>query len=94
MANPRFNKQTTNRRGAMGGGRMKKMGGGMTRKMYSKGSNGNGKKFGAGDGVITPYEKRRGQAIEAAIKARKGQRKSPLKEMTKPKKIKGPMERS
>ena len=42
MANPRFNKQTTNRRGAMGGGRMKKMGGGMTRKMYSKGSNGNG----------------------------------------------------
>ena len=43
MANPRFNKQTTNRRGAMGGGRMKKMGGGMTRKMYSKGANGNGK---------------------------------------------------
>ena len=41
MANPRFNKQTTNRRGAMGGGRMKKMGGGMMkRSMYSKGSNG------------------------------------------------------
>ena len=40
MANPRFNKQVANRRGAMGGGRMKKMGGGMTRKMYSKGSNG------------------------------------------------------
>ena len=49
MANPRFNKQTTNRRGAMGGGRVKKMGGGMTRKMYSKGSgNGNGKKGGLG----------------------------------------------
>ena len=33
----------------------KKMGGGMTRKMYSKGSNGNGngKQFGASDGVIT-----------------------------------------
>ena len=45
MANPRFNKQVANRRGVMGGGRMKKMGGGMTRKMYSKGSNGsNGKK--------------------------------------------------
>ena len=45
MANPRYNTQTTNRRGAMGGGRMKKMGGGMTRKMYSKGSgNGNSKK--------------------------------------------------
>ena len=40
MANPRYNTQTTNRRGAMGGGRMKKMGGGMTRNMYSKGSNG------------------------------------------------------
>ena len=40
MANPRFNSQVANRRGAMGGGRMKKMGGGMTRKMYSKGSNG------------------------------------------------------
>ena len=31
MANPRFNKQTTNRRGAMGGGMMK-------RGMYKKGS--------------------------------------------------------
>ena len=52
--------------------REKKMGGGMMgRRMgYSAGSN--GKKFGAGDGVITPYEKRRGQAINAAIKARKG----------------------
>ena len=29
MANPRYNTQTTNRRGAMNGGRMKKMGGGM-----------------------------------------------------------------
>ena len=54
--------------------RDKKMGGGMMgRRMgYSEGSN--GKKFGAGDGVITPYEKRRGQAIKAAIKARKGKR--------------------
>ena len=38
MANPRYNKQVTNRRGAMAGGRMKKMGGGMTRKMYSAGN--------------------------------------------------------
>ena len=37
MANPRYNQQVTNRRGAMKGGRMNKMGGGMTRKMYSKG---------------------------------------------------------
>ena len=43
MANPRYNTQTTNRRGAMNGGRMKKMGGGMARKMFSAGSNGNGK---------------------------------------------------
>ena len=75
MANPRFNKQTTNRRGAMGGGRMKKMGGGMTRKMYSKGSkNGNGKTFGAGDGVITPYEKKRGEAIKKAMMKQKGKK--------------------
>ena len=32
MANPRYNTQTTNRRGAMNGGRMKKMGGGMMMK--------------------------------------------------------------
>ena len=32
MANPRYNTQTTNRRGAMKGGRMKKMGGGMMMK--------------------------------------------------------------
>ena len=74
MANPRFNKQTTNRRGAMGGGRMKKMGGGMTRKMYSIGANGNGKKFGGGDGVITPYEKKRGEAIKKAMMKQKGKK--------------------
>ena len=74
MANPRFNKQTTNRRGAMGGGRMKKMGGGLPRKMYSKGSYGNGKKFGAGDGVITPYEKKRGEAIKKAMMKQKGKK--------------------
>ncbi len=38
MANPRFNNQVTNRRGAMKGGRMKKMGGGMMRKPMMKGS--------------------------------------------------------
>ena len=32
MANPRYNQQVTNRRGAMKGGRMKKMGGGMMNK--------------------------------------------------------------
>ena len=39
MANPRYNTQTTNSRGAMKGGRMKKMGGGMMKRgMYKGGS--------------------------------------------------------
>ena len=39
MANSRYNQQVTNRRGAMNGGRMKKMGGGMMkRKMLKKGT--------------------------------------------------------
>ena len=39
MANPRYNTQVANRRGAMNGGRMKKMGGGMMMKrpMMQKG---------------------------------------------------------
>ena len=40
MANPRYNTQVANRRGAMNGGRMKKMGGGMMmrkRPMMNKG---------------------------------------------------------
>ena len=36
MANPRYNKQVTNRRGAMGGGRMKKMCGGMMERPMMK----------------------------------------------------------
>ena len=36
MANPRYNKQVTNRRGAMGGGRMKKMCGGMMKRPMMK----------------------------------------------------------
>ena len=54
MANPRYNTQTTNRRGAMNGGRMKKMGGGTAqRKMFKARSNGNGK----GKVPTTPKEK-------------------------------------
>ena len=37
MANPRYNQQVTNRRGAMKGGRMKKMGGGMMKRPMMKG---------------------------------------------------------
>ena len=39
MANRLYNKQVSPK-GYMKGGRFKKMGGGMTREMYSKGSNG------------------------------------------------------
>jgi len=42
MANPRYNTQTTNRRGAMNGGRMKKMGGGMMKRPMMK-NGGSGK---------------------------------------------------
>ena len=42
MPNNRFNKQVTNRRGAMGGGRMKKMGGGMMKRPMMK-NGGSGK---------------------------------------------------
>ena len=42
MANPRYNTQTTNRRGAMGGGRMKKLGGGMMKRPMMK-NGGSGK---------------------------------------------------
>ena len=71
MANPRYNKQVTNRRGAMGGGRMKKMGGGMTRKMYSKGSN---KKMIGDldkDGKMSSYEKKRDMAIKKSMAKQK-----------------------
>ena len=72
MANPRYNTQTTNRRGAMGGGRMKKMGGGMTRKMYSKGSNGK-KMIGDldKDGKMSSYEKKRDMAIKKSMAKQK-----------------------
>ncbi len=73
MANPRFNKQTTNRRGAMGGGRMKKMGGGMMkRSMYSKGSNGK-KMIGDldKDGKMSAYEKKRDMAIKKSMAKQK-----------------------
>ena len=42
MANPRYNTQVANRRGAMGGGRMKKMGGGMMKRPMMK-NGGSGK---------------------------------------------------
>ena len=60
MANPRYNTQVANRRGAMGGGRMKKMGGGMMKRPMLKDgtklkmvTNKEGKKvpFYAADGV-------------------------------------------
>ena len=49
MANPRFNTQTTNRRGAMGGGMMK-------RGMYKKGTPENGEKAKNGNGMKKKYK--------------------------------------
>ena len=57
MANPRYNTQTTNRRGAMGGGMMKRAG-------YTKGTNpGDLNK----DGKMSGYETARSNAIKKAM---------------------------
>ena len=57
MANPRHNKQTTNRRGAMGGGMKKRAG-------YTKGTNpGDLNK----DGKMSGYETARSNAIKKAM---------------------------
>ena len=56
MANPRYNTQTTNRRGAMGGGRMKKMGGGiMKRPMMQDGGSGKLKMVTNKEGKKVPF---------------------------------------
>ena len=56
MANPRYNTQTTNRRGAMGGGRMKKMGGGMMKRpMMKNGGSGKLKMVTNKKGEIVPF---------------------------------------
>ena len=56
MANPRYNTQTTNRRGAMGGGRMKKMGGGMMKRpMMQNGGSGKLKMVTNKEGKKVPF---------------------------------------
>ena len=56
MANPRYNTQTTNRRGAMGGGRMKKMGGGMMKRpMMQDGGSGKLKMVTNKEGKKVPF---------------------------------------
>ena len=88
MANPRYNTQTTNRRGAMGGGMMK-------RSMYKKGSfpdmSGDGKvtkkDILMGRGVI---KKKRGGAVDSPKKKKKKKKKGFLGiaiEMIRPKTI-------
>jgi hypothetical protein len=72
MANPRFNKQTTNRRGAMGGGMMK-------RGMYKKGSFPDM----SGDGKVTQKDiliakgviKKPGSKKKKAVKKMKNKKK-------------------
>ena len=64
MANPRYNQQVTNRRGAMNGGRMKKMGGGMMkRKMLKSGSK--------PDFLDLDKDKNRTESMKSAVKSMK-----------------------
>ena len=75
MANSRYNKQTTNRRGAMNGGRMKKMGGGMMMKkrpMLKKGSK--------PDFLDLDKDKNRTESMKSAAKSMK---KNPMMKANK-----------
>ena len=75
MANPRFNKQTTNRRGAMGGGMMK-------RGMYKKGSFPDM----SGDGKVTQKDI---LIAKGVIKKPGGKKKKVVKKMKNKKKVIG-----
>jgi len=56
MANPRYNTQVANRRGAMNGGRMKKMGGGMMKRpMMQDGGSGKLKMVTNKEGKKVPF---------------------------------------
>ena len=75
MANPRFNKQTTNRRGAMGGGMMK-------RGMYKKG----GFPDMSGDGKVTQKDI---LIAKGVIKKPGSKKKKVVKKMKNKKKVIG-----
>ena len=75
MANPRFNKQVTNRRGAMGGGMMK-------RGMYKKGSFPDM----SGDGKVTQKDILNAKGV---IKKPGSKKKKVVKKMKNKKKVIG-----
>jgi hypothetical protein len=75
MANPRYNKQVTNRRGAMGGGMMK-------RGMYKKGSFPDM----SGDGKVTQKDI---LIAKGVIKKPGGKKKKVVKKMKNKKKVIG-----
>ena len=75
MANPRFNKQVTNRRGAMGGGMMK-------RGMYKKGSFPDM----SGDGKVTQKDI---LIAKGVIKKPGGKKKKVVKKMKNKKRVIG-----
>jgi len=75
MANPRYNTQTTNRRGAMGGGMMK-------RGMYKKGSFPDM----SGDGKVTQKDI---LIAKGVIKKPGGKKKKVVKKMKNKKKVIG-----
>ena len=74
MANPRYNKQVTNRRGAMGGGMMK-------RGMYNKGSFPDM----SGDGKVTQKD----ILIAKGVIKKPGKKKKVVKKMKNKKKVIG-----
>ena len=70
MANPRYNTQVANRRGAMNGGRMKKMGGGMMKKRPMMKEGGNLKMVMKG-GKKVPFFAADGKGLYANIHAKR-----------------------
>ena len=94
MANPRYNQQVTNRRGAMGGGRMKKMGGGMTRKMYSKGAKPDFLDIDGDKNKTEPMKQAAKQAKASRMNAKKGSIPPQLKKFVMAKKKKAKMKKN
>ena len=92
MANPRYNNQVTNRRGAMKGGRMKKMGGGMMKRpMMNKGSKPDFLDLDGDKNKTEPMKQAAKQAKGSRMMAKKGSIPPQLKKFVMAKKKKAKM---
>ena len=94
MANPRYNQQVTNRRGAMKGGRMKKMGGGMMRKPMMKGSKPDFLDLDGDKNKTEPMKQAAKQAKASRMNAKKGSIPPQLKKFVMAKKKKAKMKKN